>query len=420
MPGPALAGRRVVLGVCGGIAAYKAVEVCRRLVDAGAHVTPVLTRGATHFVGPLTFSALASEPAQLSLWDGPAPIPHTRLGQQADLVVVAPATARLIGAYAAGMSSDLLTAVLLATRAPVLLCPAMHTEMWEHPAVVDNVALLRRRGVNVLEPVEGRLAGGDVGTGRLADPADVVAAATAAISAPSGSLAGLRAVVAAGGTREPVDAVRFIGNRSSGKQGYAVAAELLRRGAAVTLVTTVTLAPPPGASVVTVETAAEMQAAVTEASDEADLVVMAAAVADFRPDEAAAGKLEKSSGPPALRLVPTSDILTGLGARRRVGQVLVGFAAETAGGDRERLVARAARKLAAKGADLVVANDVAAPGAGFAHDTNAVVIVGRDGVVAETGVVGKDAVAAAIVDAAADLLGPPPGPPAQPSPEEHA
>ncbi len=422
MPGPALAGRRVVLGVCGGIAAYKAVEVCRRLVDAGAHVIPVLTRGATHFVGPLTFSALASEPAQLSLWDGPAPIPHTRLGQQADLVVVAPATARLIGAYAAGMSSDLLTAVLLATRAPVLLCPAMHTEMWEHPAVVDNLAVLRRRGVNVLEPVEGRLAGGDVGAGRLADPADVVAAA-ATLSARRGSLTGLRAVVTAGGTREPVDAVRYIGNRSSGKQGYAVAAELLRRGAAVTLVTTVALAPPPGASVVTVETAAEMQAAVAAASDEADLVVMAAAVADFRPDEAAAGKLEKSSGPPALRLVATSDILAGLGARRRAGQVLVGFAAETAGGDRERLVASAARKLAAKGADLVVANDVAAPGAGFAHDTNAVVIVGRDGVVAETGVVGKDAVAAAVVDAATELLGSPPGPPgppAQPSPEEHA
>ncbi|MST35314.1 bifunctional phosphopantothenoylcysteine decarboxylase/phosphopantothenate--cysteine ligase CoaBC, partial [Acidimicrobiaceae bacterium USS-CC1] len=173
MPGPALAGRRVVLGVCGGIAAYKAVEVCRRLVDAGAWVSPVLTPGATRFVGALTFSALASEPARTSLWDGPEPIPHTRLGQQADLVVVAPATARLLGAYAAGISSDLLTATLLATRAPVLVCPAMHTEMWEHPAVADNLERLRARGVTVLEPGEGRLAGGDHGRGRLAEPADI-------------------------------------------------------------------------------------------------------------------------------------------------------------------------------------------------------------------------------------------------------
>ncbi|MHB8505825.1 MAG: bifunctional phosphopantothenoylcysteine decarboxylase/phosphopantothenate--cysteine ligase CoaBC [Acidimicrobiales bacterium] len=432
MPGPAFAGRRVVLGVCGGIAAYKAVEVCRRLVDAGAHVTPVLTGGATRFVGPLTFSALASEPAQLSLWDGPTPIPHTRLGQQADLVVVAPATARLIGAYAAGIPSDLLTSVLLATRAPVLLCPAMHSEMWEHPAVVDNLALLRRRGVHVLDPGEGRLAGGDVGRGRLAEPADIVAGAAAVLGA--GPLAGVRAVVTAGGTREPIDAVRYIANRSSGKQGHALAAELIRRGASVTLVTTEAPGAPAGASVVAVETAADMDAAVAAVSEAADVIVMAAAVADFRPDEVATGKLKKADGPPALRLVPTPDILAGLGARHRPGQVLVGFAAETAGGAaacddagaggsgaRDRLVAYAAGKLAAKQADLIVANDVGAPGVGFAHDTNAVVIVGRDGVVAETGLVGKDAVAAAVVDAIADLLGrtPVPPPTARPSPEEH-
>ena len=232
--------------MCGGIAAYKAVEVCRRLVDAGAHVSPVMTRGATRFVGPVTFSALASDAVRSSLWDEPEPIPHTRLGQSADLIIVAPATARLIGSYAAGISSDLLTATLLATRAPVLVCPAMHTEMWEHPAVADNVALLRRRGVHVVEPATGRLAGGDVGSGRLADPAEIVATAAEVLSGlppsgqatgtmdqPGGDLSGVRAVVTAGGTREPIDPVRFIGNRSSGKQGYAVAADLVRRGAQV-------------------------------------------------------------------------------------------------------------------------------------------------------------------------------------------
>src|SRR5689334_15298380 len=234
---PALAGRRVVLGVTGGIAAYKAVEVCRRLVDAGAHVAPVLTEDATRFVGAVTFSALASEPARTSLFDGPDPIPHTRLGQSADVVVVAPATAKLVGKYAAGISDDLLTATLLATRAPVLVAPAMHTEMWEHPAVQENLATLRRRGVHVVDPESGRLAGGDVGAGRLAEPERVVAAA-AAVLARGGDLAGMRVLVTAGGTREAIDPVRFIGNRSSGKMGHAVATAAAARGAAVTLVTT--------------------------------------------------------------------------------------------------------------------------------------------------------------------------------------
>ncbi len=221
--------------MCGGIAAYKAVEVCRRLVDAGALVSPVLTRGAARFVGPLTFSALASEPVRTSLWDESEPIPHTRLGQSADLILVAPATARLIGSYAAGISSDLLTATLLASRAAVLICPAMHTEMWEHPAVVDNIARLQARGVHLVPPGSGRLAGGDMGAGRLAEPADIVAAAARVLSAAA-DLSGVRAVVTAGGTREPIDPVRYIGNRSSGKQGYALAAELAGRGAQVTLV----------------------------------------------------------------------------------------------------------------------------------------------------------------------------------------
>src|SRR5437764_1595539 len=231
--------RRVVLGISGGIAAYKAVEVCRLLVDAGVHVAPVLTADAQRFVGALTFSALASEPARTSLFDSPEPIPHTRLGQEADLILVAPATAKLLGKYAAGISDDLLTATLLATRAPVLVCPAMHTEMWEHAAVQENLATLRRRGVHVVEPETGRLAGGDIGAGRLADPVTIVQAALTLLDRGRGPLAGRNVLVTAGGTREPIDAVRVVTNRSSGKQGYAVAAAAARLGAHVTLVTTV-------------------------------------------------------------------------------------------------------------------------------------------------------------------------------------
>jgi phosphopantothenoylcysteine decarboxylase/phosphopantothenate--cysteine ligase len=390
--------------VCGGIAAYKAVELCRRLIDAGAFVSPVMTRGATRFVGPVTLSALASEPVRTSLWDEPEPIPHTRLGQAADLVVVAPATARLIGSYAAGISSDLLTATLLATRAPVLICPAMHAEMWEHPAVEDNIVRLRQRGVHVVEPVSGRLAGGDVGTGRLADPMDIVAAAEVVL-ARSRTLSGVRAVVTAGGTREPIDPVRYVGNRSSGKQGYAVAAELAARGARVTLVSTVSLPPPFGVTdIVPVETAAEMETAVVDQAGEADVIVMAAAVADFRPKEIAPHKLKKTEGTPLVVLEPTPDILAGLAARRRPGQLLVGFAAETAGPDQGEAQLRdyARQKLTAKGADLVVANDVAAPGVGFAHDTNAVLILGSDGREVEVPLASKADIARAVVDAIAE------------------
>jgi phosphopantothenoylcysteine decarboxylase / phosphopantothenate---cysteine ligase len=392
-----------VLGVSGGIAAYKAVEVCRRLIDAGAWVSPVMTAGATHFVGETTLSALASEPVRRSLWDEPEPIPHTRLGQSADLVIVAPATARVIGAYAAGISSDLLTATLLATRAPVLLCPAMHTEMWEHPAVTENIATLRRRGVHIVEPASGRLAGGDVGTGRLAEPADIVAAA-AQVLGRGRDLAGLAAVVTAGGTREPIDPVRFVGNRSSGKQGYAVAAELARRGASVTLISTVDRPTPAGVSVAQVETAAEMEQAVRAAAASASIVVMAAAVADFRPKGAAPAKIKKQDGPPDVVLEPTPDILAGLGRNRKPGQVIVGFAAETVGTGGRTLQEYALAKLTAKDADLIVANDVAAPGVGFAHDTNAVLIVGRDGFEADVPLTDKDQVARAVVDAVAAFI----------------
>jgi phosphopantothenoylcysteine decarboxylase/phosphopantothenate--cysteine ligase len=395
-----LAGRRVVLGVSGGIAAYKAVEICRRLVDAGAHVMPVLTTGATRFVGPLTFSALASEPARTSLFDGPEPIPHTRLGQTCDLVVVAPATARVIGHYAAGISNDLLTATLLATRAPVLLAPAMHTEMWEHPAVQDNLALLRRRGVHIVDPESGRLAGGDVGAGRLADPARIVEAAAAVLGGCGGDLAGRRVLVTAGGTREAIDPVRFIGNRSSGKMGYAVAGAAARRGAIVTLVTTVARPAPPGvADVVRVESAAEMADAVLGRYGDVDVVVMAAAVADFRPKVSAVQKIKKVSGPPEIVLEPTTDILAELG-RKKFMQYLVGFAAET-----ERLVEQAAAKMAAKRVDLMVANDVTAPGSGFEVDTNRAVLITPDGIARELPQMRKIELADAIWDTVAPELG---------------
>jgi phosphopantothenoylcysteine decarboxylase/phosphopantothenate--cysteine ligase len=390
-----LEGKRIVLGVSGGIAAYKAVEVCRRLVDAGAHVVPVLTEGALRFIGRTTFDALGSERAWTSLWDAPHPIPHTHLGQSADLVLVAPATARVLGRYAAGISDDLLTNVLLATRAPVLVCPAMHTEMWEHPAVQDNLRVLRSRGVHVVDPESGRLAGGDVGAGRLADPAAIVAAADRLLTAEHDhDLTGLRAVITAGGTREPIDPVRFIGNRSSGKQGHAVAEEAAARGAKVTLITTAAIPASVGIDVVHVDTAAEMEHAVLSRADEADLLVMAAAVADFRPVDPAGGKLKKADGVPAVVLEPTTDILATLGARRRPGQTIVGFAAET-----DDLRANAADKLARKGADLIVANDVSAPGVGFEHDTNAVVILGADGVAHDVPLTDKRAIARLILDA---------------------
>ncbi|MEO6318163.1 MAG: bifunctional phosphopantothenoylcysteine decarboxylase/phosphopantothenate--cysteine ligase CoaBC [Acidimicrobiales bacterium] len=388
-------GKRIVLGVSGGIAAYKAVEICRRLVDAGAHVIPVLTEGSLHFIGRTSFDALGSERAWTSLWDEPHPIPHTHLGQTADLVLVAPATARVLGLYAAGISEDLLTNVLLATRAPVLLCPAMHTEMWEHPAVQDNLRLLRSRGVHVVEPESGRLAGGDVGAGRLPDPAAIAAAVAALLVASSRhDLAGVRVVVTAGGTREPIDPVRFIGNRSSGKQGHAVAEEAAARGAKVTLVTTAGLATAPSIDVVRVDTAAEMEQAVLSRSGEADVIVMAAAVADFRPVHAAGRKIKKAAGVPEVMLEPTADILAALGAGRRPGQTIVGFAAET-----DDLRANATDKLVRKGIDLIVANDVSAPGVGFEHDTNAVVILGADGSAQDLPLTDKRAIARAILDA---------------------
>ena len=400
-----LAGRRIVLGVTGGIAAYKAVEVCRRLVDAGAHVAPVMTEGALHFVGRATFDALGSEPVQTSLWDELHPIPHTRLGQGADLVLVCPATARLLSDYRTGRSDDLLTATLLATRAPVVVAPAMHTEMWEQPSVAENVAVLADRGVTMVGPVDGRLAGGDVGAGRMAEPADIVAAAFEALGAtdgsePAGDLAGLTVLVTAGGTREPICPVRFIGNRSSGKQGHALAAEAAVRGAKVQCITTQSASAPdyPGTEVVAVETAAEMASAVLERFPLVDVVLMAAAVADFRPVEVADHKIKKGRDVPEIRLEPTVDILAQLGRTRAGSQVLVGFAAET-----DDLRQNAAQKLQAKGVDLIVANDVSAPQVGFEHETNAVVLLGIDGGITEVPLCDKREVARVVLDAARDI-----------------
>jgi phosphopantothenoylcysteine decarboxylase/phosphopantothenate--cysteine ligase len=395
-----LTGRRIVLGVTGGIAAYKAIQVCRELVDLGAHVAPIMTRGALHFVGRTTFDALASEKVQTGLWEEANPIPHTRLGQGADLVLVCPATARVIADHRAGRSADLLTATLIATRAPVVLCPAMHTEMWEHPAVQENLTVLAARGVHIVPPESGRLAGGDVGHGRLADPGTIVAEVRR-ILARTPDLAGLHVLVTAGGTREPIDPVRFIGNRSSGKQGHAIAREAADRGATVTLVTTV--APgslPPSVEVVRVETAGQMQAAVGAVAARADIVVMAAAVADFRPAAVADQKIKKTGDTdvPTIVLERTPDILAGLGAAKRPDQVLVGFAAET-----QDLRGNAAVKLAAKGADLLVANDVSAPNVGFEHDTNEVVILDAAGGERDVPLSDKREIARAVLDAALDV-----------------
>ena len=419
----------VVLGVSAGIAAYKAVEVCRQLVDAGVHVAPVLTERVSHFVGKTTFDALGSEPAQSSLWDEASPIPHTRLGQQADLIVVAPATADLVAHYANGLADDLLTTTLIATRAPVVLCPAMHTEMWEHPAVQQNLETLRGRGVIVVPPDEGRLAGGDSGTGRMAVPARIVGTVLRVLGEGGAGgmghgrevdgvvkdLAGLRVVVTAGGTREPIDPVRFVTNRSSGKQGHALAEVARQRGAEVVLITTTKLEAAPGVVVERVETAAEMERAVLSQAAHAEVVVMAAAVADFRPKAVAQTKLHKADGLPELVLEPTPDILAELGRRRKQGgqggrgqgersqggrsQVLVGFAAET-----DAVTERATGKLTAKGVDLMVANDVSAPGVGFDHDTNAVTILGADGTVTEVPLARKYAIADAVFDRVVALL----------------
>ena len=394
-----LTGKRIVLGVTGGIAAYKAVEVCRRLVDAGAHVQPVMTDGALEMVGATTFSALASEPARTSLFHDPeTPIPHTKMGQAADLIVVCPATARIISDMRTGRSADLLMGTILASRAPVVVCPAMHTEMWDQPAVQENIGVLEQRGVTIVPPENGRLAGGDMGHGRLADPATVVAYVERALTQQD--LAGRHVLITAGGTREPIDPVRVISNRSTGKQGYAFAEEAWGRGAKVTLVTTVETPEPVGAHRVDVQTAADMQRAV-EAVDDADIIVMAAAVADFRPADPADHKIKKTDGAaPHIPLEKTHDFLIDLGEKKPDGQVLIGFAAET-----NDLLGNAQGKLERKKLDIIVANDVSQPGVGFAHETNEVVIIQADGSCQDVPLTDKRDVARLVLDTAANKLG---------------
>ncbi len=363
-----LAGRRIVLGVSGGIAAYKAAYLARRLLDSGCEVRVVMTETATEFLGEATMAGITGYPVITRLTGHPLSVsPHTELARWADLIIVAPATAATLARFAHGISQDALGATLLAGRAPVLVAPAMHTEMWEHPATRRAVALLRADGVHLVGPEEGALAGGDLGFGRMVEPEDIVAAAAGILSGP---LEGVRVLVTAGGTREPIDPVRYLGNRSSGKMGHAIADEAARRGATVTLVTASSLPAAPGVERVQVETALEMEKAT--AGVDADVAVMAAAVADFRPVVAAERKLSREDGPPQVILEPNPDILAGVAARDS-RPFLVGFAAETGG--LERAVAKAARK----GVDLLVANDVSEEGSGFSVDTNRVTIVRPDG-----------------------------------------
>ena len=368
---------RVVLGVGAGIAAYKSCELLRLLTESGHRVRVVPTPDALRFVGEATWAALSGEPVTTDAWTDVAEVPHVRIGQSADLVIVAPATADLLARAAAGMAGDLLTATLLTARCPVLYAPAMHTEMWVHPATQANVTLLRSRGATVLEPAVGRLTGADSGAGRLPEPADIFAVATRLLTGTRQDLAGRRVVVSAGGTREEIDPVRFIGNWSTGTQGYALARTAVARGAEVTVVAAnVALPDPAGAKVTRVISARDMRDAVLAAADGADAVVMAAAVADYRPQARSAAKIKKDGQPPEpLRLTENPDILAELAAHRagRRRQVLVGFAAET-----DTSADPAWAKLARKGCDLLVVNPVGG-GLGFGTPDNEAVVFGADG-----------------------------------------
>ncbi|RNL64100.1 bifunctional phosphopantothenoylcysteine decarboxylase/phosphopantothenate--cysteine ligase CoaBC [Nocardioides marmoriginsengisoli] len=399
----------VVLGVSGGIAAYKACELLRRFTESGYDVTVVPTEAALEFVGAPTWAALSGKPVSTEVWTDVHQVPHVRIGQTADLVVVAPATANLLAKAAHGLADDLLTNTLLTARCPVVFAPAMHTEMWDHPATVANVATLRERGALVIEPAEGRLTGADTGKGRLPDPAEIYAYAVDVLArggAQAQDLAGRHVVVSAGGTREYLDPVRFLGNRSSGLQGYALARTAAARGAEVTLVAAnVTLADPAGVKVVKVETTAQLQEQVVSASRSADVVVMAAAPADFRPAQFTDSKIKKAEdgSAPDIRLTQNPDILAGLARDRpSPAQVVVGFAAET--GDAHGTVMEHARaKLARKGCDLLVVNDVGG-GKVFGSEENEAVILGADGVTTPVPRGAKSAVAQAIWDRVAGLL----------------
>jgi phosphopantothenoylcysteine decarboxylase / phosphopantothenate---cysteine ligase len=388
---------QIVLGVGGGIAAYKVCELLRLLTESGHRVRVVPTAAALRFVGAPTWAALSGQPVSDEVWDGVHEVPHVRIGKSADLVVVAPATADLLAKAAHGMADDLLTNTLLTARCPVIFAPAMHTEMWEHPATVANVALLRSRGNLVIEPASGRLTGADTGKGRLPDPAAIFAFARRVLArgVPTDDLSGKHVVVSAGGTREPLDPVRFLGNRSSGKQGYAFATAAAARGARVTLVSAnVTLPDPAGADVIRVGTTEELRKAVVAAADGADVVVMAAAPADFRPATVVDKKIKKADDgtAPVIELVTNPDIAAELGARKAPGQVLVAFAAET-----HDAIENARGKLVRKRADLIVVNEVGVDKV-FGFDSNAATVLAADGSVTEFGERPKEDLADAVLD----------------------
>ncbi|MEU1368251.1 bifunctional phosphopantothenoylcysteine decarboxylase/phosphopantothenate--cysteine ligase CoaBC [Streptomyces sp. NPDC005803] len=396
---------KVVLGVSGGIAAYKACELLRRLTESGHDVRVVPTESSLHFVGAATWSALSGHPVSTEVWNDVHEVPHVRIGQHADLVVVAPATADMLAKAAHGLADDLLTNTLLTARCPVVFAPAMHTEMWEHPATQENVATLRRRGAVVIEPAVGRLTGVDTGKGRLPDPAEIfeVCRRVLARGPLAPDLAGRHVVISAGGTREPLDPVRYLGNRSSGKQGYALARTAVARGARVTLVEANTGLPDPsGADIVRVGTAVQLREAVLKAAADADVVVMAAAVADFRPAEYMTGKIKKKDGqePAPLALVRNPDILAEVAADRAApGQVVVGFAAET-----DDVLANGRVKLRRKGCDLLVVNEVGERKT-FGSEENEAVVLAADGSETPVPYGPKEALADTVWDLVAARLG---------------
>ncbi|BBZ75671.1 phosphopantothenate synthase [Mycolicibacterium anyangense] len=407
--------KRIIVGVAGGIAAYKACSLVRQLSEAGHDVRVIPTESALRFVGAATFEALSGHPVRTGVFEDVDEVPHVRLGQEADLVVIAPATADLLARAVAGRADDLLTATLLTARCPVLYAPAMHTEMWQHPATQHNVDTLRRRGAVVLEPASGRLTGADSGAGRLPEPEEIATFAQLLLSrhdALPHDLSGVKVLVTAGGTREAIDPVRFIGNRSSGKQGYAVARVAAQRGADVTLIAgnTVGLADPAGAHVLHITSAAQLHEAVTKHAPDAHVLVMAAAVADFRPASVAATKIKKQPGVqegPTIELVRTDDVLAGVVHQRIDGQLpnmraVVGFAAETgdANGD---VLFHARTKLARKGCDLLVVNAVG-EGRAFEVDSNDGWLLGADGTEAALEHGSKTLMASRIVDAIASFL----------------
>jgi phosphopantothenoylcysteine decarboxylase / phosphopantothenate---cysteine ligase len=397
-PGGSFGGKRVLLGVTGGIAAYKACLLARLLTSEGAAVQVVMTEAATRFVGPATFEALTGRPVRLGVFENPEQVLHVKLARGADLAIVAPATANTIAKLALGLADDLLTSTLLEARCPLVIAPAMHSGMLEHPATAEHLRTLAERGVTIVGPESGALAAGDEGPGRMSEPEAILAAAERALGAVR-DLEGLRVLVTAGPTHEPIDPVRFLGNRSTGLMGYAIARTARRRGAEVYLVAGPTGLPrPPGLKTVHVDTAEEMLRAVLETAASCDAVIMAAAVADFRPESAAGQKLKKESGPPRIDLVPTTDILKELG-RDPGSRVLVGFAAETQG-----LEEAAQKKLVDKNADLIVGNLVGTPGTGFGSRTNRAVIVARHGEDVPLREYTKDELANVILDRVRDLV----------------